>query len=200
MSLTYTSLSLGSITGVQLQLASVSCSQSDRGCDASLLTCSEPTQTHTWLQHTHAVYPVPVLQGPLQSLTVDSIAWRSAAPTSSSTTSSQAGSRAGAEDQDRHAAAPWLPFTITGVTVVISKAAAGARRRKQQGGRSRGSRNPAAAAAARPAVSTVLAVARRLLPGVPITVKDVTVQLKVVVGGWVAGMDGCARGRQTGSR
>jgi hypothetical protein len=135
---------------------------------------------------------VLILQGPLQSLTVDSIAWRSTAPSSGS--GSQAGSRAGAEGQERHAAAPWLPFTITGVTVVVSKAAAaGARRRKQQGSRPRGSRNPAAAAAARPAVSTVLAVARRLLPGVPITVKDVTVQLKVA-GGWVAGKLGMCAG------
>lgn len=52
VSLTYTSLSLGSITGVQLQLASVSCSQSDRGGGVVLLaccpmTCSKPTQTHT---------------------------------------------------------------------------------------------------------------------------------------------------------
>lgn len=108
----------------------------------------------------------------MQSLSIDRITWRSHA----SSSSSQAGT--GADAAEHAKAAAWLPITVTGVTLVVRKAAAGSKRRKQAT-KSHGTRNPAAAAAARPAVSTVLAVARRLLPGVPINVQDVTVKLKV---------------------
>jgi hypothetical protein len=113
------------------------------------------------------------LQGPVQSLTVDCITWRA----STQHSSTQAGSNTDGGHADA-AAAAWLPINIRGVTLVVSKAAAAGSRQKQKASKHHAGRSPAAVAAARPAVSSVLAVARRLLPGVPIAVQDTTVQLK----------------------
>lgn len=112
------------------------------------------------------------LQGPVQSLTVDCITWRA--------TSQHRSSQAGGNSDGGHAeaAAAWLPINIRGVTLVVSKAAAAGSRQKRKASKHPATRSPAAAAAARPAVSSVLAVARRLLPGVPIVLQDATVKLK----------------------
>jgi hypothetical protein len=112
------------------------------------------------------------LQGPVQSLTIDCITWGA----STQRSNSQGGSNS--DGGHAEAAAAWLPINIRGVTLVISKAAAAGSKRKQKASKHHAARNPAAAAAARPAVSSVLAVARRLLPGVPITLQDATVKLK----------------------
>lgn len=121
-----------------------------------------------------ALPALSLLQGPLQSLTVDRVAWRSRAAQAGSS-----GARDSSSDPDTPAAAAWLPISISGVTLVVSKQAASSKRRKKGGTKPQLHRRAAAVAAARPAVSTVLAIARRLLPGVPITVQDVTVELKV---------------------
>jgi hypothetical protein len=126
-------------------------------------------------------------QGPLLCLSVDSIAWRSGArrPESSG---SEAGSAVEASAQAAQALA-WLPISIRGMRVVLARPPAGGSG-KQQGSKRRSQPNPAARAAARPAISTVLAVARKLLPGLPVTVQDVCVELQV--GGW-AGAWLCVR-------
>jgi hypothetical protein len=121
------------------------------------------------------MYVGVLVQGPLQSLTVDRVAWKSKARASSSGGDAADSS----SDADTPAAAGWLPVCISGVTVVIGRHAPSTSKRKRKAGKPQTGRNAAAVAAARPAVTTVLAIARRLLPGVPITVQDVTVKLKV---------------------
>jgi hypothetical protein len=123
-----------------------------------------------------------VLQGPLRCLTIQRVAWRSAAAHALSSGGSEAGASAEASLQAAQARA-WLPITIIGVRVVLaSKADAGhsGRHGKRKQRRPGGSRAPhaAAKAAARPAISSVVAAARRLLPGLPVAVQDVTVELQ----------------------
>jgi hypothetical protein len=115
------------------------------------------------------------LQGPLQSLTVESISWRSAAR-SRQARSSDAGD--GSSNGSTEQGSAWLPIRIQGVHIVLTAAAKGrskgSRQRKQHAASS-----AARSAAAWPAVSTALAAAKRLLPGMPVRLQDVKVELKV---------------------
>lgn len=135
------------------------------------------------------------MQGPLQSLVIDSIAWGSAARPDSTEAGSASGGSANAAQ-----ARAWLPIRITGVRVVLSGSTTATTgtaggKRKQQGHRRRQQPNVAAKAAARPAVSTILAVARRLLPGLPVTVHHVVLHLEVCAR---AGRHGSYRGWRGG--
>jgi hypothetical protein len=115
------------------------------------------------------------LQGPLQSLTVKSISWRSAAR-SRQARSSDAGD--GSSNGSTQQGSAWLPIRIQGVHIVLAAAAKGrskgSKQRKQHAASS-----AARSAAAWPAVSTALAAAKRLLPGMPVQLQDVKVELKV---------------------
>lgn len=155
----------------------------------------------------HAL-PMPMpAQGPLQQLHVERISWGAAAalvvvdaaaPGGSASSAGSAGNAAAGNDAAATAAAadarasrappgedtrrPWLPMSVSGVRLVL---------RPKQGsraGQSRAKRRPTRAtapAAAWPAVSTALALARRLLPGLPVQLLDVVLEMQVLPFAWV---------------
>ena len=107
-------------------------------------------------------------------MTIDSIAWGPAAKSRNS------GNDANAADSpaQKHTASAWLPVRISGLRIVISS---GVRRQGIERKASRLSRagTKAKAAATTPAVSTALALARRLLPHVPMQLQQVVVEQQV---------------------
>lgn len=123
------------------------------------------------------VLHVSCLQGPLQSLTVESISWRSAAR-SRQGRSSDAGSSDSGSNSSTQQASAWLPIRVSGVHVVLAAAAEGRSKGSKQR-KPHAASSAARSAAAWPAVSTALAAAKRLLPGMPMRLQDVKVELKV---------------------
>lgn len=114
------------------------------------------------------------LQGPLQCLQIDSVAWGAAASSESSNGDDTTPDRS----VQQTIPSVWLPIKITGLHVVIASSSNG------QGVRSHAkvanqSHSKARAAATAPAVSSALALAKRLLPRVSIKLQQVAVELKV---------------------
>lgn len=123
------------------------------------------------------------MQGPLQRLTIDSIAWGFAARGQHSSAASLTA------DGPAQQVAAWLPIQITGVRLVInSRAGRMGKSTRPKASKASKAQSKARAAATVPAVSTALALAKRLLLHLPIKLQQVVVELQVrdtCLGTWV---------------
>lgn len=115
---------------------------------------------------------------------MDSISWGPAARSTDSASTSL--DSAGTQQANGRT---WLPITIKGVHLVL--AASGKPSKKAGKPHKAHAKHAARSAAAWPAVSSALAVAKRLLPGIPVQLQDVKVELKVGFHGR-CGCHGCA--------
>lgn len=158
--LTWGGLSSRSLQSLSLRLAHVRCT--------SMVTCHNCSRTSQFLR----AVAVLLLQGPIQRLSIDSIAWGSAA----SAANSSHGPHNSASTQ-QGATAAWLPICISGVQLVV--AAGGSKKAAKRVKRKHKKPGAVRSAAASWPIGGLLGLLKKLLPHAPLRLQDVRVELEV---------------------